>query len=854
MNLPSPQAQRGVDPADTDPLVPYLIDEAGAAIINDAARIDRECRLLAGSDLFDAAFYADTNPDVVRAGLDPLRHFCEYGWRDLRAPSKDFDVWWYWASHLDPSREAINPLVHYALVGRQAGLDTRPGPYRPREAGYAFAADRPVRRACLFAGYDPDGVLDDCTVDYLRELSRHADVWYMADGEMQPGELGKLDGVTRGAWAFRHGAYDFGSWSKLARDLVGWDTLERYDEVLLVNDSCYLLHDLDEVFARMDAKACDWWALQATKGLAATRHRPSNRFHDAIPMEEVERAYLPQYEAEYPYDFHLGAYFLALRKPVIEDQGFRRRLDGVVAETRARGAKRNIIAKYEIGIGRYLMASGHPFESFIDRLYPFHPVYSESAFSLIAAGFPLLKRYLLAQNHYHVTGLVDWKERVQALVPGAPIDRIERNLLRVSDYEKLYRNLRYSRGQAGHAVQPPLLAGAAFARADAATPTYDHWWAFPVCAFTHRLAGNARALFEEVKGDPSIKKIVLARSRHVEVDGENVVMVPLRSEEGQYHLMRSRQIFIKHSPTRNIEFPVSPHLHNIINLWHGIPLKRIGYASLDMQDKLEALAREHRQCRAVISSSRIDTLAMAAAFHPLSYNDIWCTGLPRNDFILREFERLPADLREEHARAGERLAGRRLVLFVPTFRAAQEDAYFRFAEDEVRALHAWLRENGAVLGVREHMADTSRMYYDQLRGPDVIDLGDWAFPDIEMLYRHAAALITDYSSSFIDFLLTGRPVVSFAYDYESYSGNQRGLFYDMQQVFPGPICCDFASLMRSLEDVLRDRDELTTAEYRWKRRLFFDHFDDANAWRVAQRVKGLYAAPESPAVLAAGPT
>jgi CDP-glycerol glycerophosphotransferase (TagB/SpsB family) len=151
-----------------------------------------------------------------------------------------------------------------------------------------------------------------------------------------------------------------------------------------------------------------------------------------------------------------------------------------------------------------------------------------------------------------------------------------------------------------------------------------------------------------------------------------------------------------------------------------------------------------------------------------------------------------------------------------------------------------------VLGVREHMADTSRMYYDQLRGPDVIDLGDWAFPDIEMLYRHASALITDYSSSFIDFLLTGRPVVSFAYDYESYSGKQRGLFYDMQQVFPGPICRDFASLMQALEGLFNDRGEVEVAEYRWKRRLFFDYFDDANGWRVAQRVKDLYAATISP--------
>ena len=50
----------------------------------------------------------------------------------------------------------------------------------------------------------------------------------------------------------------------LARDLVGWDVIEGYDELLLVNDSCYLVQPFDRVFARMDARAADWWGLQAT--------------------------------------------------------------------------------------------------------------------------------------------------------------------------------------------------------------------------------------------------------------------------------------------------------------------------------------------------------------------------------------------------------------------------------------------------------------------------------------------------------------------------------------------------------------------------------------------------------------
>ena len=79
---------------------------------------------------------------------------------------------------------------------------------------------------------------------------------------MEPEELDKLSRIAVDAWAVRHGAYDFGSYSMLAKDLVGWEKIESYDELLLVNDSCLLLRPLDEVFSKMATSTCDWWGMQ----------------------------------------------------------------------------------------------------------------------------------------------------------------------------------------------------------------------------------------------------------------------------------------------------------------------------------------------------------------------------------------------------------------------------------------------------------------------------------------------------------------------------------------------------------------------------------------------------------------
>lgn len=790
------------------------------------------------SEWFDTRYYLRNNPDVARDGVNPLYHFVEMGWKELRNPSREFDVWWYWASYLDPASERINPLSHFVAEGLALGHQPRP----PRAVaqlpgtGHRHPADRPVRRLCLFAGYDRDGLVDDYVVAYVRELARFADVYYMADGEMQPGQLERLAPYVKGAWAERHGKYDFGSYSELVAR-IGWDAIGGYDELLFVNDSCYLLRSLDDVFARMDARPCDWWGLQATKGIAATRRKASNRFRMPIPMDTVRAGMLESFEREYTYDFHVGSYFVAYRKPVLEDAAFRRLIDGIAPQA----SKRNLILKYEIGLTRHLIARGHAFDTFIGALYPFHPVYTNWYFRLLDEGFPLLKRYLLSENHYAVPRLYRWAERVLQKVPGADIETIQRNLDRVVDPERLRTNLFHGTSRLPDDAPPAdeVLEGEAFAAADRLAPKYEDWWAFPVCAFTHVFSGNERAVFEEVRDDPRIRKIVLTLDRPVEVDGINVEVLPLKSPLGQHRLMRAGNIFIKHSPTRNLVYPVASDLHNIINLWHGIPFKRIGYASEDMQGRLDRIADQHLRCRAVISSSKVDTMAMASAFYPLSINEVWNTGLPRNDFILRDVERLPADMRAQLAMLEELLAGRRLVLFMPTFRNDQEDAYYRFTDEQKRFLRGWLERHEAVLGVREHMADEARTYSSQLSGLEPLDLSDARFPNVEMLYRASSALITDYSSCFIDYMLTGKPAVSFAYDHDRYLGVERGAFYDLDFVFPGPVCRSFDELANALESLFDPPNDVERAALAWKRRLFFDHVDDRNAARVVERVKQL---------------
>jgi hypothetical protein len=77
--------------------------------------------VLQEAGLFDENYYALHSGDVLESGIDLLRHYCEFGWRERRQPNFYFDPFWYVATNPEVSRLDVNPLAHYLLVGERRG-------------------------------------------------------------------------------------------------------------------------------------------------------------------------------------------------------------------------------------------------------------------------------------------------------------------------------------------------------------------------------------------------------------------------------------------------------------------------------------------------------------------------------------------------------------------------------------------------------------------------------------------------------------------------------------------------------------------------------------------------------------
>ena len=75
-------------------------------------------------EYFDAKWYLETYADVADAGVDPLRHFLEYGEAEGRNPNGVFPTTYYRNNYMRAEPPDASPLRHFLRVGRALGFES----------------------------------------------------------------------------------------------------------------------------------------------------------------------------------------------------------------------------------------------------------------------------------------------------------------------------------------------------------------------------------------------------------------------------------------------------------------------------------------------------------------------------------------------------------------------------------------------------------------------------------------------------------------------------------------------------------------------------------------------------------
>lgn len=388
----------------------------------------------------------------------------------------------------------------------------------------------------------------------------------------------------------------------------------------------------------------------------------------------------------------------------------------------------------------------------------------------------------------------------------------------------------------------------------------NNYWAF----FVHHIKSNQfienqRAMFEEVKKDEKIKKIIFTRDDFKDFNLEectNTTIIKIHSLKGLYLLSQCKVIFLTHSISMDLSIRygnklfsiIKPNLSNriVVNLWHGIPLKRLLALTNENVQKITNRVSYNRIERAfysgLITSSDIDSYAMATMFYPIKYKNIWLTGLPRNDFLLQPKNKLPKYISNDIDKLEEIKKDKRLILYAPTYRQShvlEECEYYQFTAQEIENLKNLLLKNNAILGFRMHYFRNSNSLFnleDFIDNELFFDLGHNTINEISAAIRCSNIVITDYSSVYIDALYINKPVFSFAYDLESYKNNQDGILYDLELAFPSKVVTQFDTLLEELESELNSNSQIRSQKYEDTKKIFFKYLDNSNSLRVIDKI------------------
>lgn len=368
-----------------------------------------------------------------------------------------------------------------------------------------------------------------------------------------------------------------------------------------------------------------------------------------------------------------------------------------------------------------------------------------------------------------------------------------------------------------------------------------HLWAF---GSAFGLADGALALLRAARRlDPSLRLVWLvgneqqarrARSLGIEWAAKD-------SRDGFEVTATARVVTITHGFGDVNRYAVGGA--TIAQLWHGSPLKKL-HADSPAALSLGPLSRVptagglmRRAYR--MGTRRISLLPVAAdEFVPsmcsafdLTPQQVRVLGEPRTDVLFRGSPAgRRAAARELLERAVPGLAGRRAILYAPTWRDGEPDPGVP-TERQWRRIDSWCAGTDSVLLIRPHPLGvgsyTHASRHVHLIPPSLL-------PESMPLLWGVDALVTDYSSVLFDFAVTGGPMVFLAPDLEHY-GATRGLYLDYAQVTGGRWQQNWDGVLDALERLdnntaVKDRALAHTAKVA---ALAHRHTDGRSAKRVA---------------------
>lgn len=293
-------------------------------------------------------------------------------------------------------------------------------------------------------------------------------------------------------------------------------------------------------------------------------------------------------------------------------------------------------------------------------------------------------------------------------------------------------------------------------------------------------------------------------------DYDNVVFTIPYSNDYFYFLSTAKYL-INNSTWPNYFTPKDSQV--VINTWHGIAFKSIGYDVLDGNIAAANVIRNLLATDYIISPVKYMTDIFRNSFklEGIYEGKVIEAGYPRIDCT---FEADKHGMQKVLAECGVDFdVDKKLILYAPTWRG-EKFSVDCINLDVVDEYKAFVKKLSQFLDMTEYqiLVKPHQIVYQALKQNGLMqDNFVPAVVDTNKLLGVTDVLVSDYSSIFFDFLVTKRPLFFYIPDLEEYS-ESRGVYFSVDHL-PGPVTDNLGQLGEWLRDLEHYKEFFAYSNY-----------------------------------------
>lgn len=273
-----------------------------------------------------------------------------------------------------------------------------------------------------------------------------------------------------------------------------------------------------------------------------------------------------------------------------------------------------------------------------------------------------------------------------------------------------------------------------------------------------------------------------------------------------------------------------------IQLWHGCgAFKKVGLSTIDKKFGKSAASHKEYPLNTNYSYVTIASPEVSWIFEESMGIDkdagiIVPTGISRTDeffdpdYIKKCYEKIHKIIPETQKK--------KIILYAPTFRGQVAKAVSPDALDVEKFYNAF-HEDYILIFKHHQSARTIPEIPEAYRDSFAFDMTRGKGMNINELMTVADIMITDYSSVVFEYSLFERPMVFFTFDLDDYI-DQRGLYYDFDEVTPGPLCYTNDEMINYISDVDRKFNKQEVIEFKEKFMSSCDGHSSERIWALVE--------------------